>query len=156
MADLRGIALAPATLVERALPGEVVAHFLRRRGSRRPFVRDIEFVVGRDDVLDLRACLGFQQGNRVDEDGGVGDRPCGLIETGQRCARLHCVLQHRPSLESLRIRRDRQRVVREIPTPARAHGVPPEGPRVATALSAGAANLNAQPGTLKNHYRQSF
>jgi hypothetical protein len=61
-----------------------------------------ELVGGGDDVLDLRAVLGFQQREGVDEHRLVGNELGGLLQLGQGGTGLDAGLEHGPAFQLAR------------------------------------------------------
>lgn len=64
------------------------------------------------DVLDLGAVFRFQQRDRVDQHGLVGNQLCRLLQLGQRRPRWDAGLEHRLALQVLVWRQRRQPIER--------------------------------------------
>jgi hypothetical protein len=82
-----------------------------------PSGRVEELVGGGDDVLNLRAVLGFQQREGVNEHRLVGDQLGGLLQLGQGCAGLDAGLEHGTGFQLACRGQRRQLVVRQLRAP---------------------------------------
>jgi hypothetical protein len=76
-----------------------------------------ELVGGGDDVLDLRAVLGFQQREGVDEHRLVGNELGGLLQLGQGGTGLDAGLEHGTAFQLARGGQRGQLVVRQLRAP---------------------------------------
>ena len=103
---------------------------LRSDVGKRPIGRLEQFIVGRDDVLDLTGRLCLHERDQVDQHRRVRETLVGAVETCQRATGRDRCLEHRRRLYNARWWERRQILIRAIRVVPHGHSVTRSNKRV--------------------------